>query len=234
MAKAIVVGVCKNCGKTFEKISHRKNRAEADKWEEWASENITLCPDCYLLALDTEEQAKPLTLHICLAPFSKQIVLYWTGATKPHKDELKALGYCFDEPIATESGITNWLGISRPQKAWTKSLDVSGNVQAELEAAKSLAEKIVNNIRREDVDVLRQVMKKEQEKQAAIAQIPKPSKPDVYPTGRWNKKIYGSSKNGFSIYVDGEKVEISAAEKKALEEYLTSMTEYNQRVNAIQ
>ena len=234
MAKAIAVCVCEKCGQTFEKKVVKRNRAEADKWEEWASEHITLCPECYIKELDREEQAKPLTLHICLAPFSKEIVLYWSGATKQHKDKIKALGYYFGEPIATEGGLPDWLGISRPQKAWTKSLDVSEDIQAELEAAKSVAEKIVNNIRREDVDVLRQIMEKEQKKQAAIAQIPKPSKPDVYPTGRWNKKVYGSGKNGFSIYVDGEKVGISAAEKQALEEYLASMEEYNKKINDIQ
>lgn len=47
MAKAVAECKCKKCGATFFKEAIRGNRADADNWETWASENYDLCPDCY-------------------------------------------------------------------------------------------------------------------------------------------------------------------------------------------
>lgn len=47
MARAIANCKCEKCGETFEKIAFKYNRTEADKWQEWAEENCTICPDCW-------------------------------------------------------------------------------------------------------------------------------------------------------------------------------------------
>lgn len=47
MAVAIIKRVCEKCGCEFE---HRKacgKRYEADSYEKWAAEHITMCPECY-------------------------------------------------------------------------------------------------------------------------------------------------------------------------------------------
>ena len=48
MARGTAECTCEKCGKTFVKYSYNcRNRSEADRWEEWAKGNYTLCPECY-------------------------------------------------------------------------------------------------------------------------------------------------------------------------------------------
>lgn len=47
MARAIAECTCAKCGAKFEKIAFKCNRTEADKWQTWAEENCTTCPDCW-------------------------------------------------------------------------------------------------------------------------------------------------------------------------------------------
>ena len=46
MAKARATCTCSVCGKTFEKCTVKTNRREADRWEEWAQQTFTVCPEC--------------------------------------------------------------------------------------------------------------------------------------------------------------------------------------------
>lgn len=57
MAKATVTYTCATCGGTFTKSVIKRNRSEADRWEAWAAENITECPQCYA----TRTRAEKLT-----------------------------------------------------------------------------------------------------------------------------------------------------------------------------
>ena len=43
--------------------------------------------------------------------------------------------------------------------------------------------------------------------------------------GKWNGKIYGNEKYGYSIYVDNKKIEINSEEKKQLEDYAAKKAE---------
>lgn len=52
MAKIMVTVKCEKCGCEFTHIHRCKNRTEADKYEEWAKENITVCPECYKKELE--------------------------------------------------------------------------------------------------------------------------------------------------------------------------------------
>lgn len=47
MAKATVTCTCATCGATFQRFAIKRNRADADSWEQWAAENIDECPQCY-------------------------------------------------------------------------------------------------------------------------------------------------------------------------------------------
>ncbi len=38
--------ICERCGKEFEVVTKRPNRRDADNFEGWAEENITVCPEC--------------------------------------------------------------------------------------------------------------------------------------------------------------------------------------------
>ena len=46
MAVAKMELTCRECGKTFTHRRECHSRAEADRYEAWAKDNIDLCPDC--------------------------------------------------------------------------------------------------------------------------------------------------------------------------------------------
>lgn len=47
MAKASVTVICKTCGKEFTHTKVCFNRRDADRYEEWAKDNIDECSECY-------------------------------------------------------------------------------------------------------------------------------------------------------------------------------------------
>lgn len=47
MSIAKIILVCGNCGKTYEARSRQRNTTTARAWEDWASENMEICPECY-------------------------------------------------------------------------------------------------------------------------------------------------------------------------------------------
>ena len=58
MALARIEITCQECGKTF---THRKNcwnRDDANRYEEWAADNITICPECYGKMKRAEEHSR--------------------------------------------------------------------------------------------------------------------------------------------------------------------------------
>ena len=58
MAKATVTLVCKTCGKEFTTSVIKRNRSEADSWEEWSKKNICECPECYKSRRNAEDLAE--------------------------------------------------------------------------------------------------------------------------------------------------------------------------------
>ena len=58
MAQARVEITCVECGRTFVHKRICNNRSDADRYEEWASEHITTCPDCYGKQKRAEERAR--------------------------------------------------------------------------------------------------------------------------------------------------------------------------------
>lgn len=57
MAQARIEIICTECGCKF---THRKNcynRDAVTRYEEWAAENITICPECYVKQKRAEERA---------------------------------------------------------------------------------------------------------------------------------------------------------------------------------
>jgi len=58
MAQARIEIICTECGCKF---THRKscyNRDDATRYEEWARDHITTCPECYSKAMRAKERAK--------------------------------------------------------------------------------------------------------------------------------------------------------------------------------
>lgn len=110
MAKATAHCKCKVCGAEFEKTAIKTNRAEADVWEKWAEETITLCPSCWGKQQREKEMELPLTLTAELNPYNDEtpIILSFSGNTVEAKDKIKELGYYWKE--RSPSGIFGMLG----------------------------------------------------------------------------------------------------------------------------
>lgn len=66
-------------------------------------------------------------------------------------------------------------------------------------------------------------LQKQKEREAKLADLLK-EEPDLIKGKRWNQKIYGKSGN-YSIYPDGEKVNISDEEAEELKKYLKDFRE---------
>ena len=62
MAKASVMCKCEKCGKEFKKEKICHNRREADRFEEWAKENCTECPECYKARIESQKAEKAKAL----------------------------------------------------------------------------------------------------------------------------------------------------------------------------
>ena len=58
MAKATVTCRCKICGKTFEHTKDCYNRADANAYEQWAAQNINVCPACYAASKKAATRSK--------------------------------------------------------------------------------------------------------------------------------------------------------------------------------
>lgn len=58
MATAKVECTCEKCGRKFEHRQIKGNRQEANNYEAWALEHITICPDCYREGRKAEEAQK--------------------------------------------------------------------------------------------------------------------------------------------------------------------------------
>lgn len=58
MAKATITCRCKICGKTFEHTKDCYNRADANAYEQWAEQNITVCPACYAASKKAAARSK--------------------------------------------------------------------------------------------------------------------------------------------------------------------------------
>jgi len=221
MARAVAKCKCKVCGAEFTKSAIKRNRAEAHSWEAWAESTFDLCPSCWGKEQRELEQSKPLTLVIDADPYNLDFVLHFEGGTKARKDEIKALGYQWQELPAT--GTLGLLSVKRPPLAWVKRLRLSEIDAAIAAAGAALACEVANRVSGLDLATWSFVdQKMEDEKrraaelQAALAQI---AKPEEYPAGRWNGKIYGSEKYGYRVYVDGEEAAVTAQQIEAWRAY---------------
>ena len=58
MAKVQVECKCEKCGKHFTVTAIKQNRRDADSFEQWAINHITLCPECSTQARREEERQR--------------------------------------------------------------------------------------------------------------------------------------------------------------------------------
>lgn len=114
--------------------------------------------------------------------------------------------------------------------------------------------KTPEDIARKDADIARQIERMERliddsivdteylAKQAAAKReriaaaeasgITEPVKPDCYPAGRWNGKVYGTAAYGYRIYVDNAEVQISNDDADALKRYAKALAAWREATAA--
>lgn len=196
-----------------------------------------LCTECYKNRKREEEAEMPLTLNIGLnvffnhdAPFE----LSFGGNSYQVKDDIKELGFRWRE---IDSGFESIFAM-KPNYAWAKNVTFE-NINEEVKKIKERFPEIVIKRAFTDTDVaaFQHMQEKENENetacQAELAEIEKPEKPACYPTGKWNGKFYGGAKNGYAIYIDGDKTPVSATEKEEIETYQAKMKAYKSKVSEI-
>lgn len=71
MAIASIKVICEECGNEFNVRKNCYNRTEANRYEEWATQNITLCPTCAAKAYSDHQSvavAEKLEAHSLVLP----------------------------------------------------------------------------------------------------------------------------------------------------------------------
>ncbi|GFN32559.1 hypothetical protein [Paenibacillus xylaniclasticus] len=198
MAKAVAYCTCATCENEFCKETTKNNRKEADLWVEWAEANYNQCPACYGKEQREKELASPPVLTVSLLPYNTKhpILLSWSGNTIDVKDQIKSLGYKWDD--VPSNGIFGALSTKRPQKSWYMLTSLE-ELKSKLNDAKSITGvTIKNNVSQADLITYQVYVKNTESKAAEMKQEvetlgEQPKKPECYPVGRWNGRIYGKS-----------------------------------------
>lgn len=214
----------------FGKGSDRKRKME------WYAES-GLCSECYKKQMEEEREAMPVTVTIRFAPRITEdgemlFIVAIKGNTKPRKDEIKSLGFCWGE----EETVMSIISVAGAELCWQK--DYIANEDS-LREIKAVAEQFGAEIQFPDnlIEIMgyqvAACMKKDwDEKHEKIAAIPKPNVPATVKGHKWNQKIYGK-KGNYTIYPDGIKTAISDEEAAELKKYLADKEEYNKKVGEI-
>lgn len=196
-----------------------------------------LCKACYKKKMEEKAKAEGLVFNATPLPNIDQdngdmlADIWFSGNTKPYKDDIKSLGYWWGE----RTSVYDINKMERPELCWGKTVSIK-NLNAEIEKAISIgATSVVKDKSRYAMTSYYTALdnhKKWVGKNNRIASIPKPNVPDVLKNCKWNQKIYGKSGN-YSIYPNGEKVMITNEQAKEIEDYLKEKEEYSKKVAEI-
>lgn len=235
MAKVRLIVTCSECGEKFIFTDKCRNIEEARKREEWAKTAVDLCPKCYARSIDAN---KEFSFGFTPLPYvdpddgSIMVSIWFEGDTKPHKDEIKALGgYLWGERRTAQDAFS----LAKPPLCWSKVIKLD-ELSEEIEKARSVgATQIVpedNLFAMAHFKIAQIEQEKWREKHRQIAAIKKPEAPDVLKGHRWNQKIYGRA-GSYSVYLDGKRENLTDDEAKKIEAYLQEKEEYRAKIKAI-
>ena len=197
-----------------------------------------LCSECYKKKMQEEAEKEGFNFNSCVLPYisnedgSILLSVWFSGNTKPFKDDIKSLGgYSWSE---REPGNDSYL-LSKPMMCWNKVIKLD-ELKDEIIKAESIG---ANNIVTEKnlfeichYQIALKKQKKWNEKKAIIESIEKPTVPEVLKGCTWNQKIYGRS-GGYTIYPNGNKISITDDQKKEIENYLKLKKEYQNEIEII-
>lgn len=207
----------------FGSSSERKNKIEYFK-------EFGLCKECYKTKMIEQEKAKGLVLSISAIPDidkndgSILFYMWFSGDTISNKERIKSIGYSWGENEYDDN--------EYPNMSWSKTVK-EYDLQDEISKAESIGAKRTEEIHNEFYyKIALKQQKKWKESMERIMSIPKPKVPSILIGHRWNQKVYGKTGN-YSIYLDGEKVNVTDEKAKELKDYIVSKEEYNVKVEEI-
>ena len=202
-------------------------------------EEYGLCSECYKKQKQEENAKLGLliggSVEDTLSDKGEiQIRLFFAGDTLPYKEEIKALGYRWTAVDASQMAYMH-----KPDMGWVKVVPYE-HLEEEKEKAFAIGAKEAEISDRElanqkeryqemlsEQKLFRKRNKKKLEAQKQLADL-LPEKPECIRDGHWNEKVYGKA-GRYSIYLDGNKVNISDEEAVGLEEYLGNMEKYRKK-----
>lgn len=201
-------------------------------------ESNGLCKECYKKEMEKREEAEGLNFNASVLPYIDEedggllLYVWFSGNTKPHKDDIKSLGgYRWSERKAAD----DWLSFKVPM-CWNKVIKLE-DLQEEVTKAISIgANNTISDsglFAKINYQVALDRRKKWKEKKHKIAAIEKPVVPNILKGHRWNQKIYGRPGN-YSIYPDGEKTVITDEQAKEIVNYLVAEEKYWKKVREIE
>ena len=165
---------------------------------------------------------KELTLHVVCDYTRLRYILFFSGDTSQKEDAIKELGYKFVMPPM----VIQQFNLD-PKLLWCKATTID---EKDLEIVKTLALNPLMIDHTSDGDLL--LLEGCQElanEQHFIVRTEIPEQPDIIAGRYWNHKFYGRPGN-WSIYQDGERVQISDSEKSILDWYIKRLIDFESKV----
>lgn len=114
MAKAVANCRCSVCGKTFDVVSYKRNRAEADRFVEWAEGYITECRECeraeeHARALEESEGMPELAGSEKQVKWAIDIRARLTREVEDGRFNSKHLAICWKSVVASKTDARFWI-----------------------------------------------------------------------------------------------------------------------------
>lgn len=197
-----------------------------------------LCKECYRKKKEEETKKEGLIFNATVLPYINEkdgsilLSVWFSGDTKPHKDEIKSLGnYSWSERESAD----DWYSFQLPTLCWNKIIKLDSLEEEIIKATSIGAKSMVADsglFAEVHYRIALERQKEWREKKEKIDLIKKPAVPEVLKGCTWNQKIYGKAGN-YSIYPNGDKKLITDEQAEEIKNYLTLKEEYRKKVNEI-
>lgn len=224
-----------SCG--HEEVHNLTGKTDRIKWQIGRFEETGICRECFKKRKEEENKQMGLVLKARIPnqhPYNGNYTLYaeifFLGDTQPHKDIIKEKGY-------------RWDYIEGREMSWLKEIPLD-DLESEIETIKNT----FNNVKIDfSLDELRESKSyenavyqieeqkaRDKDRLEALEELKKqkPESPDIIRDKRWNYKIYGRE-NYYSIYLDGDKINLSNEQADILRSYLREKEVYDNKVHDI-
>lgn len=233
MAKYIIE---MSCGHVVTMQLYGKTSERERKIEYFKREGI--CTECYKKQMEEINKSKGLVYNASILPYIDNktgdmlLSVWFDGDTISHKDAIKSLGgYQWGERESAQ----DFASAKKAPYVLEKVIPIN---EIEVEVKKALSIGAVSVVREEGIwstinyQIALNAHNNWLKKQEMINEISKPDTPQLLIGHKWNQKIYGKL-GKYSIYLDGDKKEITDEEAEEINKYLSEKEEYMKEIKEI-